>query len=58
MTHGRHATYTDALKAIWKAAVAFARLGFFAVFFERHVELRTQPHIEFGLEEPKKMEAT
>lgn len=49
--------YADALKAIWQAAVAFACLGFFAVFVERHVELRTQLHTEFGLEEPKKIEA-
>ncbi|CAD6569097.1 MAG: hypothetical protein ASARMPREDX12_002199 [Alectoria sarmentosa] len=46
--------YTDALKAVWDAAIAFSLLSFFAVFIAKDVELRTELETEFGLDGGKK----
>ena len=46
--------YTDTLKVLWRAAVAFAGVAFLAVFVARDVELRTELVSEFGLDEGKK----
>ena len=43
--------YTYALRGVWYAAAAFSVAGFFAVFVEKHIELRTTLETEFGLEE-------
>ena len=46
--------YTDSLKTVWEVAIAFALLGFVAVFIEKHVELRTDLVTEFGLDDGQK----
>lgn len=48
--------YTDALKAVWEAAIAFSLLGFVAVFIAKDVKLQTKLETEFGLDEGKKKE--
>ena len=46
--------YTAALKAVWEAAIAFALLGFLAVFVAKDVTLRTELETEFGLDSGEK----
>ncbi|KAG8160712.1 hypothetical protein KVR01_008976 [Diaporthe batatas] len=43
--------YTDALRSVWLGAVGFAAFGFFLVFVEKHIALRTDLETNFGLEE-------
>ena len=43
--------YVSALRTVWQVAIAFACLGFFCVFVEKHVELRRELHTEYGLDE-------
>ena len=45
--------YSDSLKLVWQAAVGISGLGFFLVFFEKEIELRTELETEFGLKEKK-----
>lgn len=48
--------YTDALKAVWEAATAFAIFSFVAIFVAKDIELRTELKTDFGLDEAKKQE--
>lgn len=50
------AVYTNALKGVWEAAIAFPFLGFLAVFIAKDVKLRTELETEFGID-TEKMEA-
>jgi MFS family permease len=43
--------YTDALRAVWQAAIAFSLASFVVVFLTKHIELRKDLETEFGLEE-------
>lgn len=45
--------YADALRPVWYAAAAFAGVGFFLVFLEKTIALRTENHGKFGLEDEK-----
>lgn len=45
--------YSDALKTVWQIAVAFALLGFVAVFVAKDVKLRTSLETKFGLDDRK-----
>ncbi|KAL8896246.1 MAG: hypothetical protein Q9207_007799 [Kuettlingeria erythrocarpa] len=49
--------YTESLKAVWEAAIAFALLGFMAVFIAKHIKLRTELETDFGLDEVEKRRA-
>ena len=44
-------TYVAALKPVWEAAIGFSLLGFFLVFLERHVNLRSELQTEYGLKD-------
>ncbi|KAI0409837.1 MFS general substrate transporter [Xylaria palmicola] len=50
--------YRQALRTVWLVALAFALLGFFLVFPEEHVDMRTTLDTEFGLEQKEKSENT
>jgi hypothetical protein len=45
--------FHGALRLVWLVAIAFAGLGFVAVFIEREVKLREELNTEFGLEDRK-----
>ena len=45
-----HAVYQQGMRALWYCGMAFALLGFVAVFFEKHTPMRTTHETEFGLE--------
>lgn len=47
--------FTKAMEAVWQAAAAFAALGFWGVWVEKHVELRTELQTEYGIDEKKKV---
>jgi EmrB/QacA subfamily drug resistance transporter len=49
--------YTDSLKSVWHGSIAFAVFGFFLVFVEKHVTMRTDLDTKFGLEEKGKKDA-
>lgn len=42
--------YSDAMKKVWQASIAFAVFSFFLVFIEKHIAMRTELETKFGLE--------
>lgn len=47
--------YTDVLKAVWEAAIAFAVFSFLLVFVARDLELRTELDTDYGFDEGQKV---
>jgi len=45
--------YCDTLKLVWKISLAFAALGFIAIWFEKQIKLRTELETEYGIKDPK-----
>ena len=43
--------YTQSLKLVWRVSIAISGLGFFLVWLEREVKLRTEVKTDFGLKE-------
>ncbi len=43
--------YSDILKLVWQVAIEIPGLGFFLVFFEKEVKLRTKLETEFGMKQ-------
>ncbi|KAI0391870.1 hypothetical protein F5Y17DRAFT_438990 [Xylariaceae sp. FL0594] len=50
--------YVQAMRMVWLVFVGISALGFFAVFIEKHVEVRKENKSEFGLVEKKATETT
>jgi len=50
--------YSDILKLVWQVAIGIAGLGFFLVFFEKEVKLRTKLETEFGMKQKNERRQT